>query len=78
MQPYVLAVTFLKQTTVRISVDGKGTEEFSFASGDTLNRAAESSITIEFDQPESATILLNDWPVDFPEGRDGTFTLLIP
>ena len=59
-------------------MDGQTTTNETFYPGDEKDWTADHSLHLVFDQPESATILLNGEPVAFPELKDGIATFQVP
>jgi cytoskeleton protein RodZ len=75
---YTLTIRFLKDTSIELAKDDDEIFTEEFESGDVQSWSAESSLTVTFSQPDSAEILVNDSPVDFPESQDGIYTMQIP
>ena len=49
-----------------------------FTAEDTYSWPASSSLSLTFAQPDSAEILVNEAPVEFPTSYYGNYTLQIP
>lgn len=75
---HTLTVRFLTDGVVTVTRDN--TEPFSraYVKGQEDSWSAETSITVTFDKPDGAAVFVNNAPVDFPSGSNGTFTLRIP
>ena len=76
--PYTLTVRFTRATGVELARDGGKTVRRSFLRGDTANWTADRRMTVRFDRPASAILLLNGRPLPFPAERDGHWQVEIP
>lgn len=76
--PYTLTVRFSRSTGVELVRDGGETVRRSFLAGDTANWTADRRMTVRFDRPDSAILLLNGRPLPFPGERDGHWQVEIP
>jgi len=77
-EEYVLTVRFLKNVQIDVNRDDDKPLSATYAQGDEQTWKATASMQISFDQPDSAVILVNSQPIDFPAGENGLFTLRIP
>jgi len=77
-QSYSVSVKFIKDTSVDIVRNEKGTVTRYFSSGDTYSWPNISSLTLTFSEADSAEIIVNGEPVAFPSSTDGKFFLQIP
>lgn len=68
---YLIHATFLKNTRVRAAIDGQLSTDERFYAGDEKDWSADKSIHLIFSQGESASILVNGEPVDFPDEIGG-------
>lgn len=76
--PYTLTVRFTRATGVELARDGGKTVRRSFLRGDTANWTADRRMTVRFDRPASAILLLNGRPLPFPAKQDGHWQVEIP
>ncbi|HEB49624.1 MAG TPA: helix-turn-helix domain-containing protein [Desulfobulbus sp.] len=76
--PYTLTVRFTRSTGIELARDGGKPVRRSFLEGDTANWTAERRLSIRFDRPASAILLLNGRPLPFPEEQDGRWLVKIP
>ncbi len=76
--PYTLTVRFTRATGVELTRDGGEVIRRSFLQGDTANWTAARRMTIRFDRPASAILLVNGRPLPFPAERDGRWQVEIP
>lgn len=75
---YTLTVRFTGDTKVDITRDDGEPASRTYSNGEEQTWTAASSMTVTFDKPATATILVNNNPIGFPEEKDGLFTLRIP
>ncbi len=75
---YSVTISFLEDSTIELKKDDNETLSLEFAKGDVHSLIADSSLLLEFSQPDSAEIVVNDIKIDFPQERDGKHTLQIP
>ena len=78
-KPYTLTAVFTKNTGVDVVIDGKKPVHLQGTEGKELRWKAGKSIRLYFDQPDSATITVNETQVAFPaRNKNGRLTLAIP
>lgn len=73
-----LKARFLKDTRIRISLDNKEFVPQVYAKGTNAHWKAEKDIRLEFSEPDSAELQLNNKPLPFPQSVDGQHVLRIP
>lgn len=77
-QLYNLEISFLTKTGIDIVSDDGEKVSKEFIAGDTYSWSASSSFTLTFTEPDSAEIIVNETPVDFPVSSFGDYSLQIP
>ncbi|HHO47585.1 MAG TPA: helix-turn-helix domain-containing protein [Desulfobacteraceae bacterium] len=75
---HTLTLRFLTDAEVTVARDEAEPFSHAFVKGQEETWSAETSITVTFDKPDSAAVFVNNTPVDFPPGEDGSYTLRIP
>jgi len=75
---YTVTVRFLSDTGIVMIRDDGAPIQHVYRKGDEQTWNADSSLTMTFANPASGEILVNNIPVSFPEGQEGSFTLHIP
>ncbi len=75
---HTLTLRFLTDAEVTVARDNTEPFRHAFVKGEEESWNAETSITVTFDKPDSAAVFVNNTPVDFPPGEDGSYTLRIP
>jgi len=74
-----LTAIFTRDTGVDIIIDGEKPIHLQGVKGEELKWEAGKSLRLVFDQPDSATLTVNDAKVAFPTRRqNGKLTLAIP
>jgi cytoskeleton protein RodZ len=73
-----LTALFLKDSQITISLDNKESIKKIYTKGTSAHWKAEKKIHLEFSQPDSAELRLNNISLPFPQGVDGHYILLIP
>lgn len=75
---HTLTVRFLTDGEVTVTRDNAEPFSRSYAKGQEDTWSADTSMTVTFEKPDSAEVFVNNAPVDFPPGENGSFTLRIP
>lgn len=70
-----LEAHFLKDTEVRLQVDGSGMQRAVYVRESKANWEANSTIRIEFAKPYSAELRVNGRPLGFPSPSNGQYLL---
>lgn len=70
-----LEAHFLKDTEVRLQVDGAGVHRAVYVKESKANWEANSTIRIEFAKPHSAELRVNGRPLGFPTPNNGQYLL---
>jgi cytoskeletal protein RodZ len=78
LKPLHLTALFLKDSLVTISLDNKESNKKKYSKGASAHWKAEKKIHLEFSQPDSAELQLNNTSLPFPQGVDGHYVLRIP
>jgi len=73
-----LTALFLKDSQIILSLDNKESVQKVYTKGTSAHWKAEKKIHIEFFQPDSAELQLNNITLPFPQGVDGHYILRIP
>jgi cytoskeleton protein RodZ len=77
-KPLNLNAHFLKDSQIVLSLDNKESIQKVYTKGTKAHWRAEKQIHLEFFQPESAELQLNNISLPFPQGVDGHYILRIP
>jgi cytoskeletal protein RodZ len=73
-----LKARFLKDTRIIIALDNNESIQQAYASGTNAHWEAEKQIHLEFFQPDSAELRLNNTEIPFPSPVNGRYILKIP
>ncbi len=71
--PFELKVHFLQDTEIILAVDGQEPVHRSFKKDENITWTAGEVMQLEFRQPESASLVLNNRPIPFPQDQEGQF-----
>ncbi len=78
-KPLHLFAVFLKDAQVLVSLDDKEATQKTYAKGTSVHWKAEKQMHLQFLQPDSAELQLNNAPLPFPTtGSKGHYVLKIP
>lgn len=78
LKPLNLTALFLKDSQVTFSLDNKEAVRKTYAKGTSFHWKADKKILLEFSQPDSAELRLNNLSLPFPQEVEGHYILRIP